>query len=194
MADVVWTIGHSTRSLEDFLKLLAESGIEAVADVRRYPGSRRWPHFARGALAGALGQCGVAYLLAPRARRPAHTPGRFAEHGVAQRGLPWLCGLHGDRGLRRWSGPARQPGLRVTYGGDVRRVAVVAVSPRLDRRCASFGPNSTWSTSWGQGRRLRTPIRRRRGSSAGAWAMRPPDAEPCGSSGLAARERLATYR
>jgi uncharacterized protein (DUF488 family) len=61
----VWTIGHSTRSLEDFLELLAENRIEAVADVRRYPGSRRWPHFAREPLARALGQRGLAYLWLP---------------------------------------------------------------------------------------------------------------------------------
>jgi uncharacterized protein (DUF488 family) len=65
MAEVVWTIGHSTRSLEGFVDLLAENGIEAVADVRRYPGSRRWPHFAREPLAGALDECGLAYLWLP---------------------------------------------------------------------------------------------------------------------------------
>ena len=37
MADVVWTIGHSTRTLEDFLGLLAENEIEAVADVGSWP-------------------------------------------------------------------------------------------------------------------------------------------------------------
>jgi uncharacterized protein (DUF488 family) len=61
----VWTIGHSTRSLEEFFDLLAENGIEAVADVRRYPGSRQWPHFAREPLARALDQCGLAYLWLP---------------------------------------------------------------------------------------------------------------------------------
>ena len=65
MADVVWTIGHSTRSLEDLFELLAEHAIEAVADVRRYPGSRRWPHFAREPLARALAQRGLAYLWLP---------------------------------------------------------------------------------------------------------------------------------
>jgi uncharacterized protein (DUF488 family) len=65
LADTVWTIGHSTRPLEDFLELLAENGIEAVADVRRYPGSRRWPHFAREPLARALEQCGLVYLWLP---------------------------------------------------------------------------------------------------------------------------------
>jgi uncharacterized protein (DUF488 family) len=61
----VWTVGHSTRSLDDFLGLLAQHGIEAVADVRRYPGSRRWPHFAREPLARALERSGLAYLWLP---------------------------------------------------------------------------------------------------------------------------------
>jgi uncharacterized protein (DUF488 family) len=37
----VWTIGHSTRSTEEFLAALAAHEIEAVVDVRRFPGSRR---------------------------------------------------------------------------------------------------------------------------------------------------------
>jgi uncharacterized protein (DUF488 family) len=61
MAERVWTIGHSTRPLEGFLELLAANGIEALADVRRYPGSRRWPHFAREPLALALEDRGLAY-------------------------------------------------------------------------------------------------------------------------------------
>ena len=65
MVGPVWTIGHSTRPLADFLGLLAEHRIEAVADVRRYPGSRRWPHFARDALAMALNEAGLAYVWLP---------------------------------------------------------------------------------------------------------------------------------
>ena len=65
MAATVWTIGHSTRSLEEFLELLAENSIEAVADVRRYPGSRRWPHFAREPLEVALENGGLQYLWLP---------------------------------------------------------------------------------------------------------------------------------
>jgi uncharacterized protein (DUF488 family) len=65
MAETVWTIGHSTRSLEAFLDLLARNGIEAVADVRRYPGSRRWPHFARESLARALEGRGLVYVWLP---------------------------------------------------------------------------------------------------------------------------------
>ena len=69
----VWTVGHSTVSLEEFLHLLAQHSIEAVADVRRYPGSRRWPHFAREPLAKALEDRGLVYLWLPELggrRRP----------------------------------------------------------------------------------------------------------------------------
>jgi uncharacterized protein (DUF488 family) len=65
MTGTVWTIGHSTRPLEEFLQLLAANRIEAVADVRRYPGSRRWPHFAREPLARALESHGLLYLWFP---------------------------------------------------------------------------------------------------------------------------------
>jgi uncharacterized protein (DUF488 family) len=65
MTEVAWTIGHSTRPLEGFLELLVGNGIEAVADVRRYPGSRRWPHFAREPLGIALENRGLLYLWFP---------------------------------------------------------------------------------------------------------------------------------
>jgi uncharacterized protein (DUF488 family) len=57
----IWTIGHSTRSLDEFLELLRANGIEALADVRHYPGSRRLPHFNRDALAEALPAAGIEY-------------------------------------------------------------------------------------------------------------------------------------
>ncbi|MCA1837221.1 MAG: DUF488 domain-containing protein [Actinobacteria bacterium] len=65
MAETVWTIGHSTRSLEQFLELLSANRIEAVADVRRYPGSRRLPHFAREPLEIALENRGLLYQWFP---------------------------------------------------------------------------------------------------------------------------------
>jgi uncharacterized protein (DUF488 family) len=61
----VWTIGHSTRSLEQFLGLLDAHDIEAVADVRRFPGSRRWPHFAGEHLARALAARRLHYIWFP---------------------------------------------------------------------------------------------------------------------------------
>jgi hypothetical protein len=40
--NTLWTIGHSNRELADFLALLAAEEIETIADVRRFPGSRRY--------------------------------------------------------------------------------------------------------------------------------------------------------
>jgi uncharacterized protein (DUF488 family) len=57
----VWTIGHSTRPLKTFLALLEHYRIEAVADVRRFPGSRRQPQFAQAPLGSALAEDGTAY-------------------------------------------------------------------------------------------------------------------------------------
>jgi uncharacterized protein (DUF488 family) len=61
----IWTIGHSNRLLDDFLALLAAFEIEALADVRRFPGSRKHPHFNQEELARSLGVAGVAYEFFP---------------------------------------------------------------------------------------------------------------------------------
>ena len=56
------TVGHSNRSLADFLALLAAHQVEVVADVRRYPSSRRHPQFEGSALERALGEAGIGYV------------------------------------------------------------------------------------------------------------------------------------
>ncbi len=61
----IHTIGHSTRSSEELLALLNEHGIGLLADVRRYPGSKRYPHFAREAMERWLPEHGVAYIHMP---------------------------------------------------------------------------------------------------------------------------------
>ncbi len=58
----IWTVGHSTREWTQFLSLLMQAGIEAVADVRRYPGSRRHPQFAAANIAAGLAEAGIEYL------------------------------------------------------------------------------------------------------------------------------------
>jgi uncharacterized protein (DUF488 family) len=58
----IHTIGHSTRSLEIFSQLLKAHRIELLADVRRWPASRRHPHFQREALSKALKEAGIDYL------------------------------------------------------------------------------------------------------------------------------------
>src|SRR5215470_8814064 len=62
---IVHTVGHSTRALADFLALLAAHGIAGIADVRRFPASRRHPQFGREALARALAAVDVHYAWFP---------------------------------------------------------------------------------------------------------------------------------
>ena len=57
----IWTIGHSTRKIDIFLSLLNENGIKLLADVRMYPGSKRYPQFGREALAKSLSDAGIRY-------------------------------------------------------------------------------------------------------------------------------------
>lgn len=61
----LWTIGHSTRSNEEFLALLLAHDIRRVIDIRRYPGSRRYPHFHSDALARNLTEAGLCYEQMP---------------------------------------------------------------------------------------------------------------------------------
>ena len=64
--ETIWTIGHSTRPLEAFIGLLTGYRIEAVADVRRFPGSRRYPQYTQEALADTLAAHGIAYRWLPK--------------------------------------------------------------------------------------------------------------------------------
>src|SRR5262245_34781633 len=57
----IWTLGHSTRSMEATLELLAAAQIKLLADVRRFPGSRRYPHFNQDALTASLAAAGIDY-------------------------------------------------------------------------------------------------------------------------------------
>jgi uncharacterized protein (DUF488 family) len=56
---VMMTIGHSTLSIEAFLRALKENGVEMLVDVRRFPGSRRYPQFSQAALFESLEQAGI---------------------------------------------------------------------------------------------------------------------------------------
>lgn len=57
----LFSVGHSTRNLEELVMLLREAGVEAIADVRRFPASRRHPQFRREALEAELAACGIRY-------------------------------------------------------------------------------------------------------------------------------------
>lgn len=57
----IYTIGHSTHSVDEFITMLQSFGIMLLADVRRFPGSRRHPAFSKEQLAGSLHHAGISY-------------------------------------------------------------------------------------------------------------------------------------
>ena len=61
----VYTIGHSTRSFEELVEMLKGHGVVALADVRRFAGSRRLPHFNAEHLAAELPRQGLRYVACP---------------------------------------------------------------------------------------------------------------------------------
>jgi uncharacterized protein (DUF488 family) len=70
----LWTIGHSTHTLEEFVALLWEHEVACVADVRHFPGSRRVPWFNAESLGRSLRRAGIEYvsMRGLGGRRPAH--------------------------------------------------------------------------------------------------------------------------
>jgi len=61
----IFTVGHSTHSIANFLELLAAHGVEQVADVRTIPKSRRHPQFNKEELASALQHRNINYIHLP---------------------------------------------------------------------------------------------------------------------------------
>jgi uncharacterized protein (DUF488 family) len=73
----IWTVGHSNHGIGTFLRLLGGASIRQVADVRRFPGSRRHPQFQREALEEVLAPAGIVYhhFEGLGGRRSARAPG-----------------------------------------------------------------------------------------------------------------------
>jgi uncharacterized protein (DUF488 family) len=61
MISRIWTIGHSTRKIDMFISLLEDNGIKLLADVRSWPGSKRYPQYNKEALAKSLSERGIHY-------------------------------------------------------------------------------------------------------------------------------------
>ncbi len=58
----IWTIGHSTRSLEELIAMLHSFNIELIADIRSFPSSRKFPHFNKEALEVSLPENNIQYV------------------------------------------------------------------------------------------------------------------------------------
>ncbi|HUU18484.1 MAG TPA: DUF488 domain-containing protein [Sedimentisphaerales bacterium] len=85
----IFTIGHSNLSFEDFASLLKEFGICLVADIRRYPSSRKFPHFNRQVLSKLLAVENIEYqwLEALGGRRHAEKNDKSLNIGLKSPGL-----------------------------------------------------------------------------------------------------------
>jgi uncharacterized protein (DUF488 family) len=75
MSQEIWTIGHSRRPAEEFLEILQAYDIQALADVRRFAVSRRFPHFSQMELFKSMNKAGIEYV-------------HFAELGGRRRPVP----------------------------------------------------------------------------------------------------------
>ena len=76
---MIHTVGHGNRSIEEFIGVLREAGIECVVDVRAYPSSRRHPQFGRVSLERSLAEASIQYVwegdaLGGRRKLAAHSP------------------------------------------------------------------------------------------------------------------------
>ena len=58
----IYSVGHGTRPIEEFLDVLRAADVKTLADIRSAPGSRRHPQFGQAALAASLTEAGIAYV------------------------------------------------------------------------------------------------------------------------------------
>jgi uncharacterized protein (DUF488 family) len=62
MLKTIWTIGHSTHSAEEFIRILKSFNIQLIADIRSLPGSNHYPQFNREAMEVWLPENGIEYI------------------------------------------------------------------------------------------------------------------------------------
>src|SRR5207247_1185725 len=110
----IWTIGHSTRTIDEFISLLKENEIKLLVDVRAWPGSRRYPQFNKDALAESLSAHGIRYehfLELGGRRRPRSDSKNTAWRNASFRGYAdYMETEEFHKGVERLLGLAREAG------------------------------------------------------------------------------------
>jgi len=131
---IIHTIGHSTRSTESFLALLHAHAITCVVDVRRWPASRRHPHFAREPLSAALASVGIRYVwrqdLGGYRTPSSESPNTGWRIGSFRAYADFLLTTAFESAIAELEELGRRPAHRP----DVRRGASLALSPPAPRR------------------------------------------------------------
>jgi len=107
----VFTIGHSTRSADEFVALLQQAAVDYVIDVRRFPFSRRYPHFNGEALAATLASTGIGYR---------HEPALGGRRGRRRDGVPSPHTLWREEAFANYADYAETQEFRDALGGVLR--------------------------------------------------------------------------
>jgi len=107
----VFTIGHSTRSADEFVALLQQAAVDYVVDVRRFPFSRRYPHFNGEALAATLASAGIGYR---------HEPALGGRRGRRRDGVPSPHTLWREEAFTNYADYAETQEFRDALGGVLR--------------------------------------------------------------------------
>jgi uncharacterized protein (DUF488 family) len=125
--DSVFTIGHSTRTLDEFTGILRQLGVTLVADVRAFPRSRTAPQFNLDSLPGALAREGIAYR---------HLPGLGGRRHRRKEEPRSVDGYWRVPGFRNYAGHARTEEFRSALA------SLVALA--RDDRCAVMCAEAVW--------------------------------------------------
>ena len=111
----IWTIGHSTRGIDIFISLLKENEIKLLADVRSWPGSKRYPQFNKETLTKSLGAARIRYEHFPELggkRKPKHDSRNTAWRNASFRGYAdHMETEEFHKGIERLVDVAREAGL-----------------------------------------------------------------------------------
>ena len=129
--DIVYTIGHSTRPIDEFIRLLKAHGVQRVVDVRTIPRSRHNPQFNRDQLSPALHRARIHYRHMPGLgglRRPRPTRRTRGGATPASAAMPTTCRRRSSRTAWMRCIDSRSRSGRA----DVRRGGAVALSPIAD--------------------------------------------------------------
>jgi uncharacterized protein (DUF488 family) len=159
----VWTIGHSTRTIEEFIGALQTHGIKLVADVRLLPGSKRYPQFNKEMLAKSLTDAGIGYEHVPELggrRKPREDSRNTAWRNDAFRGYAdhmetpeFVAGI-----ARLEEATERRGAAAIMCGGDhVCRSSLVEMPSQPDRRLLE-GTRSRNHSHYQRERSRATPI------------------------------------
>ena len=127
MAQPFFTIGHSSRSLEEFLALLCENGVACLVDIRKLPGSRAQPQFNAASLGAALAGQGMDYL---------HLAALGGLRGRTAGVAPECNGLWRNASFHRYADYALTPAFRA---GLEQLLAL-----GRERRCALMCAEALW--------------------------------------------------